>query len=35
MTYFSLSVEMKASSERVWEVLSNIERTLGSDRVSS
>ena len=25
MTYFSLSVEIQASSERVWEVLSNIE----------
>jgi hypothetical protein len=25
MTYFSLSVDIRASSERVWEVLSNIE----------
>ena len=26
MTYISLSVEIQASSERVWEVLSNIDR---------
>ena len=25
MTYFSLSVEIRASSERVWEVLSDLE----------